>query len=145
MRYFAIALLLTACIEDRGDGPGTVGSPDDVATLPGDYNGYRVVMPCGNSWSDVGVIGTGSVAVTDVNAISAAGADLKLRLVDIASIWGWGGYALACEPGVGTLIDLSDWRDVDTVISRTAAWLVEHDYALQVSIGVGGIPVPDAN
>jgi hypothetical protein len=144
MRHFAIALLLTACVDEH-HGSGTLGSPSDVTTIPGDYTGYRIVMPCGNTWSDVGVIGTGSIAVTAGDAISSAGHDLKSRLVDVASIWGWGGYALACEPGIGAPIDLYDWRDVDTVIARTGAWLVEHDYALQVSISVGGQPVPQAN
>jgi hypothetical protein len=145
MRHLAIALLLTACVAEPDYGPGTVGSPDDVTTPPGDFVGYRVVMPCGNSWSDVGVIGTGTVAVTNVDAISSAGQDLRTRLVDLASIWGWAGYGLGCQGGVGTEIDLSDWRDVDTVIERTGAWLVEHDYALMVSVSVSGIPRPDAN
>src|SRR6476659_3563175 len=118
MRLIAIALLLSACVEEH-HGPGVVGSSDDVTTPPGDYAGYRVVTSCGNTWTDVGVIGTGSVALTDVAAISAAGQDLKTRLADLASIWGWGGYGLVCEPGVGTQVDLADLRDVDTVIERT--------------------------
>ncbi len=144
MRLIAIALLLSACIEDH-HGPGVVGSSTDVTTPPGDYAGYRVVTACGNTWTDVGVIGTGSVAITDVAAIAAAGQDLSTRLGDLASIWGWGGYGLVCEPGLGTQIDLSNWRDVDAVIERTGAWLREHDYALQVGIGVDSIPVPVAN
>jgi hypothetical protein len=141
MRLIAIALLLSACIEEH-HGPGVVGSSDDMTTPPGDYAGYRVVTTCGGTWTDVGVIGTGSVAVTDTAAISAAGQDLKLQLADVASIWGWGGYGLVCEPGVGTQVHLSDWRDVDAVIARTGTWLHERDYALQVGISVGGVPVP---
>jgi hypothetical protein len=144
MRLIAIALLSSACIEEP-HGPGIVGSSNDMTTPAGDYTGYRVVTSCESTWSDVGVIGTGSVAITDTTAIAAAGQDLKTRLADVASIWGWGGYGLVCEPGVGTQIDLSDWRDVDAVIERTGAWLREHDYALQVGIGVSGIPVPLAN
>jgi hypothetical protein len=144
MRHLALALLLTACIQEH-HGPGTTGSPADVTTPPGDYAGYRVVMPCANPYPTIGVIGTGSVAVTDTSEISAAGQELKSRLVDVASIWGWGGNALGCESGIGTAIDLSNWREVDTVIARTGAWLVDHDYALQVSIDVSGPPVPHAN
>ena len=44
----------------------------------------------------------------------------------------------------GTNVWLSDWRDVDTVIVRVGAWLRANDYALQVGIGVEGIPVPHA-
>jgi hypothetical protein len=142
---FVLALLLTACLDVPDHGPGTVGSAADMTTPPGDYVGYRVVMPCVNPYPTVGVIGTGSVVITNVTEISAAGQELHTHLVDLASIWGWGGYSLGCEAGVGTPIDLSDWRDVDTVIARTGAWLVEHDYALQINIAVGGPPVPHAN
>lgn len=144
MRLWAIAIGLSACVQ-QSEGPGIVGSPSDVATPPGDYAGFRVVMPCQGTWTDIGVIGTGSLELTAVDDISAAGQDLSTRLADLASIWGWGGYGLVCEPGIGTQIDLSDWRDVDTVIERTGAWLVEHDYKLQVGITVDGIAVPDRN
>ena len=146
MRLVAVAslafgCLLSACIEEH-HGPGVVGSPADMTTPPGDYTGYRVVTECAGTWADVGVTGTGSLAITDVAAIAAAGQDLRMQLTDLASIWGWGGYGLACEAGIGTNISLSDWRDVDTVIARTGAWLRAHDYGLQVGISVGGIPVP---
>lgn len=144
MRLIAIALLLVGCIEEH-EGPGVTGSPADVVTPPGDYVGYRVVMPCTNPFPDVGVTGTGSVVLTQTSEISAAGQDLKLALGDVASIWGWGGAALACESGVGTAIWLSDWRDVDVVIARAGAWLVAHDYNLQVGVGVDGVPVPQAS
>jgi hypothetical protein len=146
MRLLAIAaVVLSACIPEPTDGPGVAGTPADVKTPAGDYVGYRVVTQCQGSWTDVGVTGTGSVVLTAQNDINLAGQDLHERLTDLASIWGWGGYSLECEPGVGTSIDLADWRDVDTVIARTGAWLVEHDYALQVGISVGGWPVPDRN
>ncbi len=120
-----------------------IGSRADVTTQPGTYVGYRVDTTCANHFADLGVIGTGTQAVTEVAAISAAGQDLRTRLVDLVSIWGYGGYGLACESGVGTQIELSDWRDVDAVLARTGAWLAEHDYALQVGITVDSIPVAD--
>lgn len=145
MRLVALALLLPACVIDRPEGPGVVGTPGDVTTAAGDYAGYRVVRTCGDAWTDVGVIGTGSVALTQTADISAAGEQLHDQISDIVSVWGWGGYGLVCEPGIGTQIDLSDWRDVDTVIARVGDYLREHDYKLQVGIAVGGIPVPHAN
>ena len=141
MRLYAIALLLVGCVEEH-HGPGVLGTPADVTTPPGDYAGYRVVMPCTNPFPDLSVTGTGTIAPATTDEISAAGDDLKLQFDDVASIWGWGGVALACESGVGTALWLSDWRDVDTVIARTADWLVAHDYNLQVGISVDGIPVP---
>lgn len=143
MRLALVALLLTACAMDRG-GPGVVGSEADMTTPAGDYVGYRVVTACEGTWTDVGVIGTGTVALTEVADISVAGQALHAELADLASVWGWGGYGLACEPGVGTNVWLSDWRDVDTVIARAGAWLATHDYALQVGIAVDGIPMPHA-
>ena len=142
MRLAALVLLVPACIIDApAESPGVVGSREDVTTVPGDYAGYRVVMPCANAWNDVGITGTGTVAVTGTDAISAAGQDLKTRVADLASIWSWGGVSLACESGVGTQLSLSNWHDVDTIIARTGAWLVDHDYNLTVSISVGSIPV----
>lgn len=146
MRLLAIALLLLAACVQEDHGTGIVGTPDDMTTLPGDYVGYRVTTPCVNAPSvDVGVIGTGNVAVMQTADISAAGNDLHTRLTDLASIWGWGGYGLVCDAGVGTQIYLRDWRDVDTVIARTGTWLRDHDYALQVAISVEGVPVPLAS
>jgi len=147
MKLAALALaLLSACIIDGPEsGPAVVGSPTDVVTIPGDHGGYRVVLTCANAWNDAGVIGTGSVAVTGNDAIGAAGQDLHARVSDIASISSWGGASLACESGVGTQLSLSSWRDVDTVIARTGAWLVEHDYSLQVSISVGSVPVAQSD
>jgi hypothetical protein len=144
MRLVAIALLLSGCIEEH-HGPGVVGTRADMTTPAGDYAGYRVVTECGNTWTDVGVIGTGSIAVTDTAAIAAAGNELYAQLGDIKSIHSWGGYGLVCEPGIGTNVWLSNWRDVDTVIARTGEWLRARDFALQVGIGVEGPAVPTAS
>ena len=140
MRTIAFALL-AACTMNEPDGPGVTGTEADVATTPGDYTGYRVVRPCEGTWTDIGVIGTGSIELTDVAAIGAAGQELRMQLADVLSIHGWGGYGLACEPGIGTSIHLSDWREVDRVIAHAGAWLRARDYKLQVGISVESIPV----
>jgi hypothetical protein len=138
-----LLIAMTACIETPS-GTGIIGTRTDMTTQPGTYTGYRVVTKCTQSPTNVGVIGTGMVAVPNTAAIAAAGQDLHMQLSDLKSVWGWGGSALGCEPGVGTEIDLDDWRDVDTVIARTGAWLRDRGYALQVAIFVEGIPVADA-
>jgi hypothetical protein len=140
MRCLLLAVL-GACSVAPEDAHDVVGSPDDVATIPGAYAGYRVVAPCATTAFALGVSGTGSVAITDTTAISAAGQSLATELADVSSIWGWGGYGLACEPGIGTQILLDDWTQVDTVIARTGAWLAARDLALQVAIEVGPPPV----
>jgi hypothetical protein len=139
MRFAAALLIVCGCIQfDARDGDGVVGSPADLQTPPGDYLGYRVVTTCTGTWTAVGVIGTGTVEPAD---ISAASQDLSTRLDDFASIWGWSGPSLVCEPGVGTSVRLSDWRDVDVLIVRVGEWLHERDYKFQVGVSVEGIPV----
>jgi len=144
MRPVAAALLfLSACIQFHDDdGNAVIGSRADMQTPTGDYVGYRVVTACGGTWTDVGVIGTGTLEPAD---IAAAGEELHTRVADFASIWGWGGTSLVCEPGIGTSIDLDNWRDVDALILRIGDWLRERDYKLQVGISVDSIPVPVAN
>jgi hypothetical protein len=149
MRWMSVAaplgLLLGACVE-MDDTPSTVvGTSGDVATAPGDYTGYRVVTPCEDTYVNVGVIGTGSVAITETAQIAAVGNDLAAALRDVPSIWGHGGYGLSCEPGVGTTIYTDNWRDVDALIVRVGEWLRDRDLALQVGIGVNSQPVAVAD
>ena len=135
-----LCIALAGCLH-QPEEPGVLGSRSDVTTAPGNYTGYRVVTACPTTFASVGVVGTGTIAVTQVAQISEVGQQLQREISDISSIWGWGGYGLVCEPGVGTEIDLDDWRDVDMVIDRVGAFLHAHDYALQVGITVGSIPV----
>ncbi len=136
------ALASGACVDmDTGSAP-IVGTSGDVMTEPGAYVGYRVVLPCEERYANIGVIGTGSVVLTDIADISAAGNELAAAMADIKSIWGYGGYGLACEPGVGTQIHTSSWQDVDVLIARIGVYLGERDYGLQVAISVDSPPVP---
>jgi hypothetical protein len=81
---------------------------------------------------DVGITGTGHYAVAMESEVIVASGDLyRLASADFASVWG-GGTGLVCDPGIGAVISLDDWRDVDPMIQRTADWLVANDYALQV-------------
>lgn len=143
MRGWLVILCVSGCVVDRPTGPGVVGTSADVTTQPGAHVGYRVDLGCDNHFTDIGVIGTGATAVTEVAAISAAGQELFAQFTDLPSVWGGGGYGSVCEAGVGTQVSLSDWRDVDAVVERAGAWLREHDYALQVGISVSSVPVPD--
>lgn len=119
-----------------------VGTSGDVTTDPGEYVGYRVVTPCEDSHVNIGVIGTGSIELTETAEISTAGTELATSLKDISSVWGYGGYGLSCEPGIGTQIATDSWEDVDLLIGRAGEFLRERDLSLQVGISVGSIPVP---
>jgi hypothetical protein len=138
-----LVLVLAGCVQEHR-GSGVVGTRDDMTTAAGDYAGFRVVTDCPTAYTDVGVIGTGAIALTATDDIAAAGQALHGELVDLASVWGWGGYGLVCEPGIGTNVWLSNWREIDIVIARAGAWLDANDYTLQVGISVSGIPVPHA-
>lgn len=140
---FVFLAATSACVDMDTSGPPIAGTSGDVKTEPGSYAGYRVVSPCEDRHVNIGVIGMGSVELTEIADISAAGQELATTLGDVKSIWGYGGYGLACEPGVGTSIYTSDWRDVDALIERIGDYLREHDYALQVSVGVDSQPVPN--
>ena len=142
MRSLVVVLALGGCVDMDDGSSSIVGTSGDVETEPGDYVGYRVALPCVDSAVNVGVIGTGAIAITQTDAIAATGQDLAATLRDIPSVWGWGGYGLACEPGVGTQLYTSSWQDVDMLIARTGAYLAEHDLSVQVAISVGGVPVP---
>jgi hypothetical protein len=145
----AIALLaapavLGACVDMDDHGPPVVGTSGDVQTAPGDYVGYRVVTPCDEAYVNVGVIGTGSVTIPNVEDIAPVSGDIYTTLGDLKSVWGYSGASLVCEPGVGATISTSSWRDVDTMIARIGDYLSTHDLALQVGISVETIPVADA-
>ncbi len=141
MRTIAL-LALAGCT--GGATPAVIGTEADVRTAPGDYVGYRVIAPCSTSGViQLGVVGTGSTALVNIDAIAAAGATLMSKLADIKSIWGGGGYGLVCDPGVGTEIDLDNWFDVDEVIARTGEWLHDQNLSLEVALSVESIPMPD--
>ena len=139
---FAVVALTGACVDMETSGKPIEGTSADVATEPGSYVGYRVVLPCEERYVNIGVIGTGSVELAEVADISAVGQELAASMRDITSIHSWGGYSLACEPGVGTSLTTDNWRDVDAIISRVGDYLRDHDYKVQVGVNVSSIPVP---
>ncbi len=138
----AVLASMGACVDMETAGTPIVGTSGDVMTEPGAYVGYRVVLPCEERYVNIGVIGTGSIELTEIGDISAVGNELAAAMGDIKSIWGYGGYGLACEPGVGTTIHTSSWEDVDALIARIGAYLSERDFGLQVSIAIDSPPVP---
>lgn len=137
------AIVLAGCAAQPADHP-VLGTRADVTTQSGQYTGYRVVTSCPTTFADIGVIGTGARVVMSTSEMSSLGQQLHARLTDLASVWGWGGYGLVCESGAGTTLNLDDWRDVDTIITRAGAFLGEQNVTLQVGINVESIPGPAA-
>lgn len=142
LSVLAATLAMGACVDMDDGGSTIVGTSGDVTTEPGTYTGYRLVSPCEERYVNIGVIGTGAIELTEVAEISGAGQELAATLRDVTSIWGHGGYGLACEPGVGTTIHTNNWQDVDMLIVRIGDFLRERNYALQVGLSVGSQPVP---
>lgn len=136
-----VLLALAGCVDMSDGGESIVGTSGDVMTAPGAYAGYRVVAPCEMRHVNLGVIGTGAVELSDTTDIHLVGDELGTLLRDVPSVWGYGGHALACESRVGTTIHTNSWQDVDTIIGRVGDYLRDRDYALQVGISVGTIPV----
>src|SRR5579862_4071781 len=99
--------LLSGCIKGPSTDPsaGEVkGTPADVATQAGAYEGFAVVRPCPARWmtdatrmTTVGVRGTGSHPLTTTDEISAFAADVRTTVADVPSVDGGFGYGLACE------------------------------------------------
>jgi hypothetical protein len=117
------------------------GSPADMTTAPGNYGAYRVVYPCPAPLGrTLGVIGLGAIAPTPAE-FDQLRDELRHEVQDIASVWAAGGYG-TCEAEGGTSIWLSDWREVDVLISRVGGWLAANHLAIEVAIEVEPVPVP---
>jgi hypothetical protein len=134
-------VLVGACVDMDDRGATIAGTSGDVVTQPGQYDGYRVVTPCDGRYVNIGVIGTGSVELTELSDVTAVADDLAGTLRDMPSVWNRTGYGLACESGVGAVFSTNDWHDVDLMIARIGEYLHERDYAVQVGISVDSIPV----
>jgi hypothetical protein len=135
-----MGLVLGGCGAGSADS-AVKGSPADVVTAPGVYPGYRVVMPCPGSGVDLGIRGLGTKEVATADEVWKVGGEIDLSLRDLQSVWSAGGYGASCETGLGTLVHLDDWRDVDRVIARIGAMLRERDLSIQVGLSVVSVPV----
>lgn len=137
-----VLLWVTGCAED---GPVHVkGSPDDVSTAPGTYDGYRVIDDCERSSVAYAVLGTGvnwyrDAAPGDEARVEAlnelATSVIEPALAGVESIGGVG-LGTACAADVGVSVGMSDWREVDTVIERASGALAERDLREEVLITV---------
>lgn len=107
-----------------------------VTPLPGLYDGYEV-HTCGNSATDLGIRGVGSKIVSGIDDVWSAGNEVCDSVRDIGSLLACGGIGDACGT-VGTMVDLNDWRDVDTVIARVGTLLHDRDWSLEVGLTVRG-------
>ncbi|MGE0867807.1 MAG: hypothetical protein AB7P03_04570 [Kofleriaceae bacterium] len=144
MRMLCCLPLLAGCLAGETTSPGVLGSPADLMTPAGIYDGYRVVHPCPASSSvQVGVVGLGAVVPPTLPMVSEVGRELWMSLRDIPSISGGGGYGIGCDGGTSTSVLMTDWRDVDQVIARVGEYLEARDLGLQVGVLLT-VAVPDS-
>jgi hypothetical protein len=145
IRYLVLIVLVLAACSDDSIESLVKGSPSDLRTAPGTYDGYRVSHPCSGNSVDVGLEGLGAHPVTTDRDIAGVGSDIVASLADVSSVWGGAGQGLQCHSGIGTTVSLDDWRDVDRVLVRIGTLLRERDLSLQVGISVSDIPVAAEN
>jgi hypothetical protein len=143
-----VVALLAGCADDEESE--VVGSPADVQTMPGVYDGYAVANGC--DWdSMLAVTGTGTSWIGGVAPTAEGRAEaldlwgqetLGPALEDLSSVWAVGGYGLSCHQiaGMGPTVHTNDWTDVDAIIQRVGALLRDEGLQDEVAILVGGIP-----
>jgi hypothetical protein len=136
-------LLLLGCGEAEGDVT-VKGSPSDVKTAAGTYDGYMVVDQCQLPSIPYGVLGIGSswfagVAPGDAgrgDALAELARDvIEPVLADVASVDGVG-IGTSCTLDAGVRVLMSDWRDVDGALTLAGQALAESDLREEVGLSV---------
>jgi hypothetical protein len=143
-----LVLALLGCAEE--DEPSVLGSPSDVKTEPGVYDGYEIIAECQHPSFNYGVRGTGSlwyngVAPGDTGRFDALwdlASVVSTATRDVDSIFGVGiGTSCTLDSG-GISVMTSDWRDVDRTFSLAGELLAERDLREEITLRVTGIPEP---
>lgn len=136
-------LLVVGCGADK-DEATVKGSPGDVETLPGMYDGYAIVDQCQLPSIRYGALGLGSswyagIAPKDAgrsDALAALARDvIEPALTEVASVDGVG-IGTSCTLDAGVSVIMSDWRDVDRVLALTGQALAEDDLREEVGLRV---------
>jgi hypothetical protein len=141
--HWICLLALEGCAEGAS-APSVKGSPSDVKTLPGAYDGYAIVDGCQLSSIPYGILGTGSswydgVAPGDATRNEAltelAKVVVEPSLTEVASVGGVG-TGTSCTLDAGVSVIMSDWRDVDRVFVLVGQALAEYDLREEVGLRV---------
>jgi len=132
--------LLAGCGDD--DTSGVRGSPSDVKTMPGIYDGYEIIAECQLSSIAYGILGTGASYYAGVAPEDAARADavaefasvlVRPALAEVPSVEGVG-LGTSCTLNGGASVIMDDWRDVDRTFAQAGALLREQDLREEVSL-----------
>jgi hypothetical protein len=137
------ALVAAGC--GQGDDATTVaGSPSDVKTMPGAYDGYAIVDACPLSSTSYGILGIGSSWYAGVAPEDAGRSDalfelardvIEPALAQVASVNGVG-IGASCTLDAGVIVFMSDWRDVDRVFVLAGRELQERDLREEVGLHI---------
>jgi hypothetical protein len=132
-------LLLAGCSDDDVT---VKGSPSDVKTVPGTYDGYVIIDQCQLPSIAYGALGVGSSWYAGVAPGDAGRSDalvelardvVKPALTNVASVDGVG-IGTSCTLDAGVIVIMSDWRDADRVLTRAGQALAEGDLREEVAI-----------
>jgi hypothetical protein len=130
--------------------PGTLfGSPFDVHTPPGIYDGYEVYLGCPGKWWDrqaVVIRGTGTKPIVwgqrEVEWAFWRLADEAREVACVESIHDRC-YAGTCRTDEGGItLQLHDWRDVDVILRRLGAWLRDRSLRGEIILRLEPMPGP---
>lgn len=133
--------LLAGCSDEQG--VRVQGSPSNVKTAPGEYDGYEVFAECQLPSVAYGVRGTGSRWYHDaapgaperINALWELGDAFEPTLRSVQSLDGIG-VGTSCTLDAGVSVQMSDWREVDVVLERAGQFLSEGELREEVGVRV---------
>ena len=141
----ALLLLGFACGADSDD-LGVFGSPSDVTTEAGAYEGYTVSDECQVGSADFGIKGTGAVAYTVPEGFplpAGAGPEYALATqicdqlgANDIRVTSCGGPGVGCDDPIAAVISIDDWRNVDAALVIIGRFLAERDLMNEVTLSV---------
>ena len=125
------------------------GQESDVSVALGDYDGYRVARECKAESVAIAVIGLGPNLVERIaeGAPERQAALLRFKNGALASAleavpsMHSHGIGAACQGGgVGIVVSLSDWKDVDLAVGVIGELLRREELSEQIVIQVSAVP-----
>ncbi len=126
---------------------GVLGSPADVRTRPGTFNGYWVGFGCSQPSFSARWQGFSTVIVLGKGARAFPGDDAFARLAGAVrgaarapSVFATSGWDPCYTAGQAIRLSVNDYRDVDAMIHRIGAWLARQDYGGEVQLDMAPKP-----
>jgi len=115
---------------DRADRGAVLGTPDDMTSIAGRFDGYMLITHCttGLGGAAIAVVAGGATPFDFLAAPDSLGLQeqfrarvaAELRGVDVRAT----GFGQACHGGEPAFhVTLHDWREVDRAVQQLGAWV----------------------